>query len=182
MSIRLVDEERGGGDEEADDSDGEAEKEVGAVAGEEGDGAEDDRDLEEGFAEIVAGGLGFRVGDFAVEFVGSLLFFGDLGLPLFDVGLCTLRAWRWWLRDRAVGRMERRSTVTERLFMRIFWAWYSFHWSAARDCMRIASVWVRWPRTVTMATRTARMEMASEMTLRDWPSPWAASLSWFANS
>ena len=80
-----MDEERGGSDEEASDSNGKAEKEVGAVAGEEGDGTEDDRDLEEGFAEVVAGSLGFCVGDLVVEFVCFLLFGCYLGPPLFDV-------------------------------------------------------------------------------------------------
>ena len=47
----------GGGGDEACGADGEAEEEVCAVAGEESDGREDDGDLEEGFAQIVAGGL-----------------------------------------------------------------------------------------------------------------------------
>src|ERR1700723_2039574 len=41
-------------------------------------------------------------------------------------------------------------------FCRIFFAWYRFHWSLAFAWLRTASVWVRCPSTVTIATSTAR--------------------------
>ena len=71
------------------------------------------------------------------------------------------------------------SITTNRLSMRIFFAWYSFHSSLALPCISTASVWVRCPSTVTIATSTARIAIASEIVFSD-SSP--ASLICLANS
>jgi len=63
--------------------------------------------------------------------------------------------------------------------MRIFFAWYRFHWSPARDCISTASVWLRCPSTVTIATSTAKIEIANEMLVNDSSPP---SFTCFENS
>ena len=79
--------EYGGSDDDACHSYREAEQKEGALAGEERDGAEDHGYLEEGFAEVVASGFGFGAGNLGFEFAGSVLLFGQVGLPFGDVCL-----------------------------------------------------------------------------------------------
>ena len=55
------------------------------VAGEECNGGEDDGDLEEGFAQVIAGGLSFGVFDLLLIPAGDGLFFDEFVLPLVDV-------------------------------------------------------------------------------------------------
>ena len=80
-------EERGRGDDEAGEADGEAEEEVGALTCEQGDGGEDDGDLEQSFAEIEAGGLLFGSANLGFEMAGFGLLVSEVVLPAVDLFL-----------------------------------------------------------------------------------------------